>query len=69
MIKISSIIIIRLTNPATISPPIVPWELIDAIATLVANDQSSALGATKPVVETNFEESILSAGDTRDWGI
>lgn len=33
-----------LTNPATKSPPIVPCEVIDATAILVAHDQSSALG-------------------------
>lgn len=59
----------KLTNPATIRPPIVPWEVIDAIATLVASDQSSCLGAKQFAVETNLEESMLSAGDTRDCGI
>lgn len=43
-----------------------PCEVIDDIAILDANDQSSTLGTKELVLVTNFEESMLSVGDTRD---
>ena len=52
-----------LTNPATINPPIVPCEVIEDTATFIASDQSSCTVGYEATVVTNFEESILSAGE------
>lgn len=57
-----------LTNPATINPPIVPCEVMEAIATLEASDQSSCLVGKEVTLVTNFEESILSAGEAMYGG-
>jgi len=51
------------TKPAIIKPPIVPWDVTDAIAIRVARDQSSDLDGKFCVFEINFRESTLSAGD------
>lgn len=59
----------NLTNPATINPPMVPCDVIEAIATLVANDQSSCLFGKDATLVTNFDESILSAGEAMYGGI
>lgn len=58
-----------LTKPAIIRPPIVPCDVIDAIAILVANDQSSFLVGNPAGPVTNLIESTLSAGDTKAGGI
>ena len=50
-------------------PPIVPCDVTDAIAMRVARDQSSDLGGKFGVLEINFKESVLSAGDVIHGGI
>lgn len=47
----------------------VPWDVIDATATRVANDQSSEFVEKFGVFDTNLMESMLSVGDDIDGGI
>lgn len=57
------------TKPAIIRPPIVPCDVTDAIAIRLIKGQSSALDGKFGVVEINFKESVLSAGDAIHGGI
>lgn len=64
----NKIIFFILTNPATINPPIVPCDVIDAMAILEANDQSSFLDGKLIGFVMNFVESMLSVGDDKLCG-